>query len=1175
MSSDKIFSAVLNRHDPKEIISHGILRFFAEDLSETEKIEFVKSIFDKGSWILSTEIGSISDSEKIKTFAQDKFFHIFNNWVSKRIEHSSYLNKNSKNAFLPYVYKMEFKEALFSIKNLNFPLEIMSVLERFINHCNSSLLKNYLDDALWLVIEKFEVDEIETFFCYFIERYNKDSANNIRNFLYHIINIMAYSHKIHNLSNVFINQLSNLSKNFREDNYQNNYQHLISILLLEYIEKKELDLSNSKFDELIEEYVNNLEKGNPYNVDFFRLLESFNYSFKNYDFNLEVNTLFDKIETNLYLANHSDVNQIKSILIYYIKSSEKHFELLLFYIEQSPSELIKGYLINYTNLIDKLRMSFTSLLWFDEYLNFNIIKGKIISVIPGGFNVKLDDNIFNRKIEEKQLETFCNKEFISQYSYGFLKTESLKDFYRSSIFYNFFGNKTTKKNNQDIIEIAKESESESFFISNVNYSITNKGSIITLVPFNKPLCDKIIRFDLKNFFSSIELFLIEKAHEYLNIESPFHKRTPLINKLFPFKFNNHNKIPLSPEIFWKILEDLRPNLYEAIYLKHKKEENSFNELLDAYESGKIINGFIKSRTKGGMFVEILGINAFLPGSQIDVKPIIDYDFYIGKSMEFKIVKVYPEFKNIVVSHKVLFEEDIKLQKKEIIGQLQKGQVLEGVVKNITSYGAFVDLGGVDGLIHTSDLSWYRISHPSDIVKLDQVLNVVVLDFDVNKTRIQLGLKQLNAHPWDALDARLAIGDKVKGKVVEITGYGIFIEIIEGVEGLVHITEISWKRTPSENIERNLYVQKLYNIGDEVEAIILTLDRDNRKMSLGIKQLFCDPWIDILKKYPIGSVHTSIVTNFTSFGVFVELEEGIDGLIHISDLSWTIKIKHPSEFVNVEEKLIVEILEVEIEGRKILLGHKQTTANPWDQYETSFALGTIHSGKISEIVKSGANVEFGENIQAYIPTLHLEKKDGKKLKKGESADFIVIEFNKEFKKVIASHTATFAEVMDKKTKASAKKDFIKPTNKPVLIERNSNDIYPCLKVGDIIKGKVIEIADYGAYIEVIDGVESLIHVNEMSVYRNLRQAQDFMEIDDIVEAIIIYYDKDIGKMELSIKQLTQDPWYNITNKFQIGSKYRGKVISFTNFGLYVELNKNVVGYIANSNLSWQKKFKHPS
>jgi len=470
-----------------------------------------------------------------------------------------------------------------------------------------------------------------------------------------------------------------------------------------------------------------------------------------------------------------------------------------------------------------------------------------------------------------------------------------------------------------------------------------------------------------------------------------------------FRYNPNLKVGDKVEV----LIDVREDKSGQLVLSHKKARTikAWDRVISANETGEIVNGFVKCRTKGGMIVDVFGIEAFLPGSQIDVKPIRDYDQYVNKTMEFKVVKINHEFKNVVVSHKALIEADIEVQKKEIIGQLEKGQVLEGVVKNITSYGVFIDLGGVDGLIHITDLSWSRINHPSEVLELDQKLNVVILDFDDEKTRIQLGLKQLNAHPWDALDANLAIGDKVKGKVVVIADYGAFIEVAEGVEGLIHVSEMSW----STHLRS---AQDFVKVGDEIEAVILTLDRDDRKMSLGIKQLSQDPWTDITSKYPVGSKHTGTVRNFTNFGVFVELEEGIDGLIYISDLSWTKKIKHPSEFVNVGDKLDVVVLELDVDGRKLSLGHKQTQANPWDKYEDSFAVGTLHTGEISEIVDKGATVEFGDDIVAFIPTRHLEKEDGKKLKKGESAEFKVIEFNKEFKRVVASHTATFKDEEEK-------------------------------------------------------------------------------------------------------------------------------------------------------------------
>ena len=503
-----------------------------------------------------------------------------------------------------------------------------------------------------------------------------------------------------------------------------------------------------------------------------------------------------------------------------------------------------------------------------------------------------------------------------------------------------------------------------------------------------------------------------------------------------FRYNPALKVGDTVEV----LIDIREDKTGQLVLSHRKARTikSWDRVISANETGEIVNGFVKCRTKGGMIVDVFVIEAFLPGSQIDVKPIRDYDVYVNKMMEFKVVKINHEFKNVVVSHKALIEADIEIQKKEIIGQLQKGQVLEGVVKNITSYGVFIDLGGVDGLIHITDLSWSRINHPSEVLELDQKLNVVILDFDDEKTRIQLGLKQLNAHPWDALNADLKIGDKVNGKVVVIADYGAFIEVAEGVEGLIHVSEMSW----STHLRS---AQDFVKVGDIVEGVILTLDRDDRKMSLGIKQLTQDPWTDITSKYPVGSKHTGIVRNFTNFGIFVELEEGIDGLIYISDLSWTKKIKHPSEFVNVGEKLDVVVLELDVDGRKLSLGHKQTTANPWDQYEDSFAVGTIHNGEISEIVDKGATVEFGEDIVAFIPTRHLEKEDGKKLKKGESADFKVIEFNKEFKRVVASHTAIFREEEEKNVKAATENTSSNSSsNAPAATLGDNNDMLAALK-----------------------------------------------------------------------------------------------------------------------------------
>jgi len=449
---------------------------------------------------------------------------------------------------------------------------------------------------------------------------------------------------------------------------------------------------------------------------------------------------------------------------------------------------------------------------------------------------------------------------------------------------------------------------------------------------------------------------------------------------------------------------------------------SWDRVNEALEGDEIIKGFVKCRTKGGLIVDVFGIEAFLPGSQIDVKPIRDYDVYVGKSMEFKVVKINKEFRNVVVSHKALIEEELEAQKTEIISKLEKGQVLEGTVKNITSYGVFIDLGGVDGLIHITDLSWGRINHPEEIVKLDDKIQVVILDFDEGKKRIALGLKQLTPHPWDKVDSNLNVGDKVKGKVVVIADYGAFIEVEPGFEGLVHVSEMSW----SQHLRS---AQDFLKVGEEVECVVLSIDREERKMSLGIKQLMTDPWEGIEEKYPVSSKHTAKVRNFTNFGVFVELEEGVDGLIHISDLSWNKKIKHPSEFTKVGETIDVVVLDTDKENRRLSLGHKQLEENPWDVFETVFEEGSVHQGTIITINDKGAVVTLPYGIEGFAPTKHLAKADGSAVKVEDVLDFKVIEFSKDNKKIIVSHARTH-EAEKPSDKASGKEKGEDDTKKAV-------------------------------------------------------------------------------------------------------------------------------------------------
>jgi small subunit ribosomal protein S1 len=558
------------------------------------------------------------------------------------------------------------------------------------------------------------------------------------------------------------------------------------------------------------------------------------------------------------------------------------------------------------------------------------------------------------------------------------------------------------------IEDTQKAQAE--FLDNFNWHNYQEGIDV----IDEKQLDEFEKLVKENFVDTADEDVIEGTVVYMTEREAIidiNAKSEGVISLNEFRYNPDLKVGDKVEV----IVDTREDRTGQLVLSHRKARviKAWDRVNNAHDNSEIVSGFVKCRTKGGMIVDVFGIEAFLPGSQIDVKPIRDYDQYVNKTMEFKVVKINHEFKNVVVSHKALIESDIEEQKKEIIGQLEKGQVLEGIVKNITSYGVFIDLGGVDGLVHITDLSWSRINHPSEILELDQKLNVVILDFDDNKSRIQLGLKQLSAHPWDQLSDELKEGDRVKGKVVVIADYGAFVEIEEGVEGLVHVSEMSW----STHLRS---AQDFVKVGDEVEAVILTLDRESRKMSLGIKQITPDPWTDITSKYPIGSKHNGLVRNFTNFGVFVELEEGIDGLVYISDLSWTKKVKHPSEVLTLGDKIDVIVLELDVEGRKLSLGHKHTKDNPWDKYEKEFALDTEHEASITEVVDKGATIHFNEDIVAFVPSRHMEKEDGSKLSKGEAATFKIIEFNKEFKRVVASHTVLFKEQEMKNVKrASAK------------------------------------------------------------------------------------------------------------------------------------------------------------
>lgn len=1015
-----MFNSILSKYDPKDIRSHGILSFFVDDLNENEKIEFVDLIFKKGSWGLPTEICKLSDSIQLKEKTNQKFLQIFNDWVDERIKYSSKISKKAKNPLVTIDLTTEFREILLSIRNLNFSLEIMDVLKRFFDNSNQLYIKNFFRNSLSIIIEEYNEKEIEFFFSYFSNEYNDNISTNYCVFVHAFLEKLAYSYKMHDLSDSFLDLLSNLSLSLKKNLFNSDYSIVITIFLIDLIIEKKLDLSNSRHDKIISETISQLKKSDYANLEFFRFLKRFNYPFNNNDFHSEIESFFYGIGNNISILKNCNDEYKRDILHHYLKFSNNYFETLLFFLEQLSEKEAEEYFIKFVDLIDELRNSFLTLLWFDEFLNFKKISGNIVAVTSKGFEVKIDDNIFNDNIQLKEPQLTLSKKIKSHYGFGFLHESSLNADKARGL-HDFFSNNCTDVASNEII---------SFYILNLNYSHVYKGKVIQFVPESKLINKLISKYNLKALFVSIEIYLIEKAYKYLNFKSPFPKRTNQFKILCTQDYIYNYNIGFSENTFWNMLKRTRPLLYQSLYITHKENEKLFEQITIAYQNQTPINGVVKSKTNGGMIVDLLGLEAFLPGSQIDIKPISDYDKYIDKIMKFKIIQLNSELKNIVVSHRVLFEADLELKTKNIIDQLEKGQILEGFVKNITSYGVFIDLGGVDGLIHITDLTWSRINHPSEVVELEQKINVIILDFDLDKTRIQLGLKQLAINVWDNIEQKIQVGDKIIGKVVSILNYGAVIEVIEGVEGFVHS----------------------------------------------------------------------------------------------SDLSWEIKITNPANFLKIGDNLDVIVLDLDVKNRKLYLGHKQTIENPWDKHVIDFAKGTVHYGTIKVFVNKGAIVCFKDNVTAFTPLHHLKKEDGGSLKKGESAYFKVIEFNKNRQRILVSHTFTFNEqfntLLKKKNnkKISLNGKYLKNSKEFMTNKSNSKSSFNNYKIGDKIKGTVFEIADYGAYIKLADGTESLIKVSEMSWKSKLCYAQDFMKLGDIVEAVIVFVENSPYKIFSSVKRL---------------------------------------------------------
>ncbi|ADY51126.1 RNA binding S1 domain protein [Pseudopedobacter saltans DSM 12145] len=1005
-----MLDSIINKYNPKDPSTHGILKYFSEQLSEKENISFILEIFKSGSWLLATEISRTNSSEELNEKTTIQFYGLFDQWVANRIDFSNTIfSSRTRNPYITTNLHFQFREALLSIKNLDFPEKGMKILEKLILNVNPIYLERFLDGTLWIVIEEYEEKEIEVFLSYFIKAYIANSSINIINFLYHSLNVLAFTHKIYYLSDIFIKSLNQVSKLIIENRTSSNYKQLILVLLIDLIQNKKLDLSSSKYEYVIKETLDSLDQGSISNLNFLLFLKRFNYSFDEYDAVLESEALLENISEKISsIPKRTDI-EIQALLHHLIKTSNEYFELFLFHQELMNQQYAEEHILRFINLIDEIRIAFLPILWYEEFLNFSPINGEISFATEAGFEVKVDEEFFKRKILEKKIESKITDDFILHFGYGFLNTKYLTGYPKANLFLK--RSKQTRKP-LDLKDKDQIEEIERFYISNLNYSASNKKNVLILTPFKDTIHKIITKYELKAFFHSLELFLIEKANNYLSILSPFPKKSHSFKIIVPPKYISEYNLNLSEGKFWEILKRLRPYLYKIIYLNHKEKVESIKKINYAFKNDRYISGVIKSTSKGGLIVDIFGVEAFLPGSQIDVKPVIDYDSYIGKTLDFKIVKISEANQNTVVSRRLIIESVIEMQREEISKKLEKGQILEGTIKNITYFGAFIDLGGIDGLLYITDISWGRINHPSDLLELNQKIHVVVLDYEDNKKRISLGLKQLHPNPWDALDAKIKIGTRVTGKVVSVEDYGIFLEIEPGVEGLVHISDISWSST-------TVNCKELFKLGDFLEAIVITVGIEERKMSLGLKQLISDSWINKIKKYTKGTKHIAKVLNLVDYGIFVELEEDVIGLVHISKILSYRRINHPAEFTKIGEKINISILEIDKKNRRLSLGYEIKEENGY-LFEKVFLVNSIHKGEIIDIKKNGAIIALDYGLTVFAPTRHLIKSDGYYPKAKEILDFKVIELNKKFKRIYISHTSTHRSVPNFLKKAYVKR-----------------------------------------------------------------------------------------------------------------------------------------------------------
>lgn len=1000
------YSKVIEQYDPTDNRSHGILKFFAEELEDNEKLQFIEEIFEYNSWILPTEISKQSNSNPIIDQTKGRFQLIFEDWVKKRIEHFNALDYSVKNPYLPLEYKNGFTEGLFSIRNLNFPDSLMESLSKFVFECKPNLLKRYLDHSIWQVVEEFEDLELEQLIFFFLKIDGLLDSRNFNELIHKLLSYLAYSHKVFNLSDTFLTELENYSSALIENKSYFNDTRLTSVLLVELITNKKLDLNVSQHYDLIKSRVDKVEADPFKKFNFFKFLKRFNYDFTEHDFNESLNSLFEGMALNIERLSECEDSKRTAILRHFTTSANNYVEVVLFYLENLDTESIFIQLKRLIELIDKFRLSFNKLIWFKEYLNFEEIPGEIHSVVDNGLSIQINANLVKKKLSSKDYDK--PESINADYGYGFLNERNFKHLRDLNEFYDKHKSGNIKLNDSESIGVI--ANYRSYTIIDVNYSVSNKGSVLTLIPADISVLGYTKGYQLKSLFSSLELFLIEKAHSILGIKSPFINRKGAINSLLPNKFLSDYFINISVELFWELLSETRPILYDQIYLKSLNNNKTFENLKQAFKDDTIVKGVVKSRTNGGLIVVIDDFEVFLPGSHIDRSMITDFEQFIGEQVQAKVVRITEDQRNVVISRRVIKEEEYENSLDDLLKKLEIGDLVIGKVKNLTSYGAFIDIGGIDGLAHITDLSWDMVNHPNEILKLDQEVKVVVLEVDIENSRVYLGVKQLMPSPWETMATELKKGDLIEGTISNVVEFGVFIEVRRGIVGLAHRSE-SRKR-----------VFKNLTVGKKINCQIISVNPKEKKLSLKIVEKSIVNWENLEKEIKLSSIYEGTIDGIQSFGLFVELPNGLTGLVHRDNISWPPLKANLNKKFNVGDKIEVKVLSINKGKRKIDLGIKQLASNPFDPINGIYSFGSTHEGVIESIENGTGFVKIDTALMATCPSRHMKKIDGSSAKLGETLWFDIIDVNEKTGKVFVSHTCTHSDIDIRKPRPSKKNRY---------------------------------------------------------------------------------------------------------------------------------------------------------